>query len=554
MNFYNIKPFGATPTKEQINHMNIEKKAFFHFGVNTFTNMEWGDGKEKSEFFNPTNTDVESWIIGIKKAGFKLAILTAKHHDGFCLWPSKYTKQSIKYSPYKNGKGDIVKEFTDACHKHGMLVGIYMSPWDRNAPTWGTLEYSDYYKAQLLEIVTGYGKIDEIWWDGAGSTETVYKWDEWREVITKYQPTAQVFGSLGATDYVNLRWVGNESGYAGETHYASIDPDSLVLETREYLNSGKICGARYIPAEVDVSIRPGWFYHADQTNRVKSVKELDDIWFNSVGRNAMMLLNFPPNREGRIDEIDINNAVKSNESISNMLKNNLIKGAKVSAPVPCNDELMIENVLSEDTSKFYATEQNEITVDISLPEKTKFNTFALAEVFELGERIVEFSLTDKDTGNVIAKSTSVGRLKFVRFEEGEYKNLLLKIKALAPITLRSIALYDYKEPTASEQKILESSNLLDNTGSKIELTDGGLGVRLLLGGIFEYNRVEFKSLPGTEYEVYAFDGTSYCKIKSGKTDAEYTKVDFETVKGSYQLKLVLNNSSIDTSSIKVFKV
>ena len=265
-----FSPFGATPSALQTEHMNLEKKAFFHFGINTFTNNEWGDGTERLAAFTPASLDVRQWIHGIKDAGFKLAIITAKHHDGFCLWPSKYTEHSIKNTPYKNGNGDIIKEFTDACREFGIKIGIYISPWDRNSPLWGKDEYSVYYAKQLEEIVTGYGRIDEIWWDGAGSAETRYDWKSWHDIIKKHQPTALIFGSMGATDYVSLRWVGNERGYANERHYASINPESLITEITAELNTGKLGGKRYIPAEVDVSIRPGWFYHEDQDSKIKS--------------------------------------------------------------------------------------------------------------------------------------------------------------------------------------------------------------------------------------------------------------------------------------------
>ena len=254
-----IKPFGATPGYRQLYHYKLGKKAFFHFGVNTFSGNEWGDGTEKEKSFNPTDMNVRGGVRDVKAAGFKLAIITAKHHDGFCLWPSKYTEHSVKNSPYKDGKGDVIREFTDACREFGLGVGIYISPWDRNSPYWGTPEYSTYYANQLTEIVTQYGKLDEIWWDGAGSLEAKYDWALWASIIRKNQPDAVIFGSMGATPYVEMRWVGTEAGYAGKTHYASVNRESMEKEIVEDLNRGVIGGELYIPAEVDVSIRPGWF-------------------------------------------------------------------------------------------------------------------------------------------------------------------------------------------------------------------------------------------------------------------------------------------------------
>ena len=205
--YFGIKPFGATPSGRQLNHMKFGKKAFIHFGINTFCNKEWGDGTENIELFAPSSLNVRGWIRDLKEAGFEFVILTAKHHDGFCLWPSKYTEHSIKNTPYKNGEGDIVREFTDACREFNVKAGIYVSPWDRYSKYWGTDEYSRQYAGQIEEIVTQYGRIDEIWWDGAGSHETKYDWGLWAYIIRTHQPEAVIFGSIGATPYAEMRWV-----------------------------------------------------------------------------------------------------------------------------------------------------------------------------------------------------------------------------------------------------------------------------------------------------------------------------------------------------------
>ena len=214
--YFGIKPFGATPTVRQMNHFKIGKKAFIHFGINTFSNKEWGDGKEDKQIFNPTDANVRGWIKDLKEAGFEMVILTAKHHDGFCLWPSKYTEHTIKNTPYKGGNGDIVKEFTDACREFNVKAGIYISPWDRNSEYWGKNEYSVHYAKQLEEIVTNYGRIDEMWWDGAGSQDTWYDWGLWAYILREHQPEAVMFG--GPPPYIEMRWVGNEAGFAGRTH------------------------------------------------------------------------------------------------------------------------------------------------------------------------------------------------------------------------------------------------------------------------------------------------------------------------------------------------
>ena len=428
---FDIQPYGATPNYRQLRMYEIGKKAFFHFGVNTFTNLEWGDGKESARIFDPTECDVRSWIRGIKAAGFKMAILTAKHHDGFCLWPSKYTEHSIKNSPYKGGKGDLVKEFTDACHEYGVLVGIYVSPWDRNAPYWGSSEYTYYYVNQLTEILTQYGKIDEIWWDGAGSSNANYDYGLWAYTVRKYQPDAVIFASMGAAAYAEQRWVGNEAGFAGSTHYASVNYDMIRKETIEDINRGIIGGDMYVPAEVDVSIRPGWFYHAEQDAKVKSSRALDDVWFKSIGRNAMMLLNFPPDRRGLIHDTDLKNAIESNRRINKMLSVNYADNARLSADSTYCSGTEIENVILEDKNLFFATNEgkNKAVINIKLDDEYCYNVLMLGEKIELGERIVSFKLEALDLGEpiTVAEGTSVGYLKAVKFKESSYKDLRLTV-------------------------------------------------------------------------------------------------------------------------------
>ncbi len=524
-----VKPFGATPTVLQERHMNFEKKAFFHFGMNTFTGAEWGDGQECEKSFAPTNVDTRQWIRGIKKAGFKLAIITVKHHDGFCLWPSKYTEHTLAGSPYKDGKGDIIREFTDACHEYGIKVGLYISPWDRNSRYWGKDEYSVHYANQLNELLTSYGEIEEIWWDGAGSSETVYDWRSWYEIIKTHQPKAIMFGSLGAADYVSIRWVGNENGYTSDTHYASIDTESLRVENVKELSTGKVLGERYIPAEVDVSIRPGWFYHADQDDAVKSGRVLDDIWFNSVGRNAMMLLNFPPNRDGVVCEQDLTAAIESNDRIEKMRSINYLDGASVLA----DGEDISDLVKCEDA--FFAAKGNNTSISISLKEEVSANVFAIGEEFTLGERIVHFTLTDGISGDVICDGTSVGRLRAVRFPERKIKELSLDIEALAEVTVSSLALWKYEAPATQECKS-ENKNLMDNKSAG-KIVDNNMGYSVLsFGGIYSFNTVEFTTNEPCNYTVYAFDGSKFYEIASGKGEDKTVRLSLEPV-SSYQIKI-----------------
>ena len=541
--FYGIKPFGATPNYRQLAMYEVGKKAFFHFGVNTFTNLEWGDGSESAEIFDPTETDVRSWIRGVKSAGFKMAILTAKHHDGFCLWPSKYTEHSIKNSPYKNGKGDLVKEFTDACREYNLKIGIYVSPWDRNAPDWGTAEYTTYYVNQLTEILTQYGKIDEIWWDGAGSSNANYDYGLWAYTVRKHQPDAVIFASMGAAAYAEQRWVGNEAGFAGTTHYASVNYDMIRKETVEDINRGIIGGDMYVPAEVDVSIRPGWFYHKDQDEKVKSSRALDDIWFKSVGRNAMMLLNFPPDRRGLIVDTDIKNAVESNRRINKMLSVNYADNARLSADSTYCNNTEIGNVVLEDNDLFFATngEKNEAVIDITLDGDYLYNVLMLGEKIELGERITSFKLEAIDSESVVtvAEGTSVGYLKAVRFKESSYRNLRLTLVGItAPVTLRHLALHHYDEDKNDPTSSITKENLALTKSSSISFSEDRKEVIINFGGIFPFDTVSFLGALWGNYEISAFDGAKFYSIGSGYSpDYRVTLKLDQPIESSYQIKI-----------------
>ena len=541
--FYGIKPFGATPNYRQMRMFEVGKKAFFHFGVNTFTNLEWGHGTESAEIFDPTETDVRSWIRGVKAAGFKMAILTAKHHDGFCLWPSKYTEHSIKNSPYKNGKGDLVKEFTDACREYGLLVGIYVSPWDRNAPNWGTAEYTHYYVNQLTEILTEYGKIDEIWWDGAGSSNANYDYGLWAYTVRKYQPDAVIFASMGAAAYAEQRWVGNEAGYAGSTHYASINYDMIRNEINADINRGIIGGEMYVPAEVDVSIRPGWFYHKDQDEKVKSSRALDDIWFKSVGRNAMMLLNFPPDRRGLLVENDLKSAIESNRRINKMLSVNFADNARLMADSTYCSSTEIDNVVLDDKNLFFATNvtKNKAVIDIVLDDDYSYNVLMLGEKIELGERITAFTLEslDGDEPVAITSGTSVGYLKASRFKACSARHLRLTLKGItAPVTLRHLALHHYEEDTSDPINSITKENLASASGACITMSEDRTEAIINFGGIYPFDTISFLGSLWGNYEFFAFDGSKFYSLDKGfSPDYRVTLKLDEPITGSYQIKI-----------------
>ncbi len=542
-----IKPFGAIPSTEQTVHMNLEKKAFFHYGMNTFTNAEWGDGKENTDAFMPKKADTEQWIRVAKEAGFKLAIITVKHHDGFCIWPSKYTEHTVAGSRYMDGNADIVKDFSDSVHKAGLMLGLYISPWDRNSRFWGMDEYSEHYARQLTELVTGYGEIREIWWDGAGSSETEYNWQKWTDIIHENQPRCIMFGSLGATDYVSIRWVGNERGFAGSTHYASIDAQSLRVENTDELNTGKLGGERYIPAEVDVSVRPGWFYHAEQSDKVKSPRALDDIWFDSVGRNAIMLLNFPPNRESIVEDTDAARAIESHKRIEKMRSKNLLDGAEIISDGEDISELIGESSLS------YLSDKNELTLKIKLPSRVPANVFAIGEVFERGERIYELSLLDGESGELIASATSVGRLRAIRFPERTCSSFTVHIKAAAPITLSSmLALWYYEAPTVDENEESSNKNLLLGGGASVSLSADRCEAILNFGGIFRFDQVRFMTEKPAHYTVYSFDGSRFHPIADTYAESGNVSEKLRDAQHCYQIKIVTDSPFASEPEFSVF--
>ena len=296
-----LEPFGPAPNGRQMEWYRRGKTAFLHFTVNTFTDMEWGDGTESPAVFDPTELDCRQWARVLKAGGFTAAILTAKHHDGFCLWDTALTDHQVMNSPLKR---DVVKEFCEACREYGIKPGLYLSPWDRHEPRWGTDDYNDFYVGQLKELMGNYGPIWECWWDGAGSTKTHYDWKRWVDTVHSLQPQCVIWGGLGASPYVDARWVGNEGGVAGADCWATIGLDAMLREDQAWLNTGDPEGERFIPAETNVSIRPGWFWHESQNGQVMDEERLMKYWFESAGRNTAILLNLPPDRRGLIHEKD----------------------------------------------------------------------------------------------------------------------------------------------------------------------------------------------------------------------------------------------------------
>jgi len=416
-----------TPAPRQLAWQELEFHAFVHFGVNTFTDREWGEGTEDPEIFNPTELDTRQWIKVFKDAGMKAVVLGAKHHDGFCLWPSKYTEHSVKSSPWRGGNGDLVREVADACREAGLNFGIYLSPWDRHEPSYGdSPRYNEYYKNQLTELLTDYGRIHEVWFDGAcgegpNGKRQVYDFDGYVALIRELQPQAVIFSDAGP----DIRWVGNERGYAGETNWSMLRRERFYPGAPHYqeLPEGHINGTHWVPAECDVSIRPGWFYHASQDDQVKSVSELVDIYYKSVGRNGVLLLNVPPDQRGLIHENDVARLMEFRAVIDETFKANLTLGKPASADnvrdgIPEFDAAKVVDGCRE---TYWTTDEGvtQAALTIDLGEPTTFDRIMLQEKIELGQRVKAFVLEawDGQGWQPITRATTIGYKRLLRVDE-----------------------------------------------------------------------------------------------------------------------------------------
>ena len=456
-----LAPNNVVPSQKLITYQEMELIGFIHFTVNTFTDKEWGYGDESPDIFNPSAMDVEQWAKTAKAAGMKQLILTAKHHDGFCLWPSQYTEHSVKNSPYKNGKGDVVGEFVAACRKYGLKAGLYLSPWDRNHKDYGTQAYITYYKNQLEELLTQYGEINEIWFDGAnggdgyyGGANEIRKIDRdtyygWKDIITlvkNLQPNIKIFSDAGP----DVHWIGNEKGFAGSTFWSTINPKSLIIGASKtnYLNTGDPEGTQWIVGQCDVSIRPGWFYHTNQDSLVKSPQQLADIYYKSVGRNALLLLNLPPDKRGLIHENDVKALTDFKSIINESLASDLAKGQKASTNNYRLNHSKFDpkNTLDGDPTTYWATDDNifPASLEIELNQGRTFDRILIQEPIRLGQRISEFEVDVMgDTGwNTIFKGTTIGYKRILRIPTVNTKKIRLKFtQANNIVAISNLELY-----------------------------------------------------------------------------------------------------------------
>ncbi len=415
-----------TPSPRQLAWQKLEFIAFVHFGMNTFTDREWGDGTEDPKLFYPTEFDARQWASVCKEVGIKQIIVTAKHHDGFCLWPSKYTEHSVKSSPWRGGKGDVVREVADACREAGLKFGVYLSPWDRHEPTYGdSPRYNEYYKNQLTELLTNYGPIHEVWFDGAcgegpNGKRQEYDWDGYIEVIRKLQPEAVIFSDAGP----DVRWVGNEHGFASTTNWSMLRRDEFYPGTPKHqqLGAGHLDGTHWVPAECDVSIRPGWFYHASQDDQVKSLDQLLDIYYKSVGRNGVLLLNIPPDKRGLLHENDVTRLRELRSAIDETFKVNLATDAHTNATNVRgkNPAHNAEMLLDADRRTYWTTDAHVSTGSITfdLGHSVTFDRVMLQEQIEVGQRIASFAVEVWRDGDwvQIAEGTTIGYKRLLRLE------------------------------------------------------------------------------------------------------------------------------------------
>ena len=444
------------PTPQQLSWQQMELTAFLHFGINTFTGREWGDGKEDPALFNPSELDAEQWVRSLKDAGFKMVLLTAKHHDGFCLWPTTTTKHSVASSPWKNGQGDVVKELRKACDKYGMKFGVYLSPWDRNAECYGdSPRYNEFFIRQLTELLTNYGEVHEVWFDGANGEgpngkKQVYDWDAFYKTIQRLQPKA-VMAIMGD----DVRWVGNEKGLGRETEWnATVLTPGIYARSAEnnkrlgVFSKAADLGSRkmlekatelfWYPSEVDVSIRPGWFYHAEQDNQVKSLAHLTDIYFKSVGYNSVLLLNIPPDRRGLIHENDANRIKELASYVKKTFADNQVEKGNAAWTAKAGE------------SKVYKLKKDALV-----------NTFLIQEDISKGQRIEDFTIEVFTNGawRHVAEGTTVGYKRLVRFSDSKAEKLRVTVNAArGTANISNIGLY-YAQPLTEKNVKVKLSDV-----------------------------------------------------------------------------------------------
>lgn len=443
-----VQPLYPIPTKEQLVWHEKEFYLFIHFGPNTFTDKEWGEGNEDPNIFNPTELDCRQWARIAKKAGAKGIILTAKHHDGFSLWPSQQSTHTVRESKWKNGKGDVVKALSEACKQEGIEMGVYLSPWDRNHPKYGTPEYNDVYIATMKELFTNYGPFFELWWDGANGEgpngkKQVYNFKRFEKAAFSFQQPLIIFSDIGPS----IRWCGNEKGFIGNTNWNLLDTAGfargLGAPHVDTLNQGNFNGKHWIPAEADVSIRPGWFYHASEDEKVKTPDELFNLFLKSVGNGGNLLLNVPPDRRGLFHPKDSAALMGFAKKRAEAFSNNLFKKAIVTTNN--KKESGITHLIDENIQTFWvANKKEDVVIHLKLPNRQAINTIVLEEMIAYGQRVIHFSIEAKQGDRFVKvfDGTTIGRKKIAVFSKTETDefNIIIQESKAVPV-LRGLAAF-----------------------------------------------------------------------------------------------------------------
>lgn len=442
------KPILPVPTAAQLAWQKLEYYAFIHFGMNTFADHEWGEGREPATDFFPTAFDARQWARAVRDAGMRGIIITAKHHDGFCLWPSATTEYSVKNSKWRDGKGDVLKDLSEACKEYGLKFGVYISPWDRNHPLYGTPKYNAVYKQQWRELESNYGPVFESWLDGAndGKKRMVYDFDGFFSTILGIQPQTMIFSDAGP----GIRWVGNENGIAGETNWSMRDNEGTFpgFADVKALNTGDENGNKWIPAECDVSIRPGWFYHSNEDSKLKSVDALMEIYLGSTGRNCNLLLNIGVDRRGLVNENDIARLAEFKAAREKAFGVNLAKGTITASNTRGGGKrFAASNVLDGSFDTYWATDDGVINASLTLDlgVAKEIDTVLLQENIALGQRVKRFSIEVWNGSEfmTVSRQTTIAYKRIVRFPKVVTSKVRIVIAdARACPVISTLGIYD----------------------------------------------------------------------------------------------------------------
>ncbi|MFA6652042.1 MAG: alpha-L-fucosidase [Bacteroidales bacterium] len=447
------EPYGPVPSSAQLEWQKMEYYMFIHFGPNTFTDREWGTGGEDPGVFNPTALDCRQWASTAREAGMKGIIVTAKHHDGFCLWPSQFSRHTVRESPWKEGTGDVLAELARACREYDLKFGEYLSPWDRNHPAYGTAQYNEVFAGALAEVLSSYGPVFEQWFDGAcgDDMDAPYDWELFHRTVSRHQPDAVIFSDIGP----GCRWVGNERGMAGETNWSRMDTVGYTpgkhAPALEILNSGNFNGKLWIPAEADVSLRPGWFYSPSTDNSLKTIDELMEIYLGSVGRNANLLLNVPPDRSGRIPAGDSLRLMEFKSRRMELFSRNIAEYARTEASSVRAGKFRRfgpGNITDKSYDTYWTPEKEKSAAafTITLAREETFSRILLQEYIPSGQRVARFIVECINPSDglwqTIAQGTTIGYKRILTFSPVTSSVIRVSIlEAGAPPLINCVELY-----------------------------------------------------------------------------------------------------------------